>query len=181
MQNITEVSTTVPGNLDIITTNNVSLKQHEMLTNARYIHNTLKSGWKFYAICAMLGNMEHESTINPDRWQNGTVNTSLGYGLVQWTPSTKYTSWLTGGADKKDINKQLERIQYEVDTNNDQWNKSLHSPQITFSGFTQSTQTVNVLAEYFLRCYERCTITSEKISERQFSATKWSTLIGYLI
>lgn len=177
----TEVSTTVPGKSSVITSNAV-LKQNDMLTNARYIYNYLIGNkWSKGAICGMLGNMEMESTINPGRWQNGTVNTSNGYGLVQWTPSTKYTNWLPSGADKGDIDNQLSRILYEV-TNSLQWVSSKYSPSMSFSEYTKSTSSTATLAEVFLKCYEQpADQSSTVINKRKANGSKWSTLIGFLV
>lgn len=41
-------------------------------------------------IAGIIGNMVRESTMNPNLWENGIGATSGGYGLVQWTPATKY-------------------------------------------------------------------------------------------
>ena len=43
------------------------------------------------AICGMLGNIQKESTLNPAIKQS--ANTSSGWGLIQWTPSTVLTNW----------------------------------------------------------------------------------------
>lgn len=62
-----------------------SLSEEQQKTNARYIYNFFKKqGWTTEAICAMLGNMERESVMNPGAWQYWE-NTIKGYGLVQWT------------------------------------------------------------------------------------------------
>lgn len=50
-----------------------------------------KQGWAFEAICALLGNMQGESQMNPGYWES-YGNTSLGFGLVQWTPASGYFS-----------------------------------------------------------------------------------------
>ncbi len=178
----TQVSNTVPSKSSTYSSNSV-LTQNKMLVNATYIYNYLSNkGWSNNAICALLGNMETESSINPGRWQNGKVNTSLGYGLTQWTPSTKYTNWLSSSADKGDIDNQLKRILYEVSRGNIQWNSSKLSPSMTFSEFTTSTKTTSSLTEYFFKCYEQSQDTSSNpLSIRQSNATKWSTLIGFLV
>lgn len=181
MSTTTQASTSVPGKSSVVSATS-ALKQNDMLTNARYIYNYLiGKSWSKNAIFGILGNMEMESTINPGRWQNGTVNTSNGYGLVQWTPSTKYTNWLPSGADKGDIDNQLSRILYEV-TNSLQWNSSKYSPSMSFSEYTKSTSSTATLAEVFLKCYEQpADQSSTVISKRKANASKWSTLIGYLV
>lgn len=178
VKNTNVVSTIVPVKSSIVS-RNAALKQFECLTNARYIHNFLKkNGWSENAIFATLGNMEAESYFSPSKWEV-TNNESKGFGLVQWTPATKYFNWLSSGANREDIDNQLNRILYEV-SNNLQWESSLHSPSMTFSAFTTSTKAISVLAEYFARCYENPASVSSKVPARQKNANKWSTLIGYL-
>lgn len=179
VNNTSTVSTTVPTKSKVLSSNS-SLKQYQQLINARYIHNYLKNnGWSNNAIYAVLGNMEAESYINPGKWES-TDDTSKGYGLVQWTPATEYTNWLSSNEDQSDIDNQLDRILYEV-KNKLQWISSKHSPAMSFSSFTTSTKSCSILAEYFVRCYERPDSVDSKVASRQSNATKWSTLIGYLL
>ncbi|WP_312442342.1 phage tail tip lysozyme [Lacrimispora sp.] len=182
MSTTTEVSTTVPSKSAIISAA-TALEQNQMLTNARYIYNYLiGKKWSKNAICGMLGNMEMESTINPGRWQNGKVNTANGYGLTQWTPSTKYTNWLGSGKTSGDIDNQLERILYEVSHESEQWVSGNYSPSMSFADFTKSTSSTTALAECFLKCYEQpADQSSTVINKRKANASKWSTLIGFLV
>lgn len=178
--NTTVISTAVPAKSSTLCSNSY-LKQNEMLVNARYIYKYLSDkGWTSNAIYAILGNMEAESTINPGVW-NGLVSNdpTRAYGLVQWKPSTKLSDWLDSKS-KSDIDNQLSRIVYEAE-NAQQWSSSKHSPAMSFAEFTTSTKTCAVLAEYFLRCYERPGNESSKVDGRQRKANKWSTLIGYLV
>ena len=58
--------------------------------NARLVYGYLKlRGWSHNAICATLGNMNKESSINPGKHQFY----GPGYGLVQWDPASKYLDW----------------------------------------------------------------------------------------
>ena len=50
-----------------------------------------QQGWTAAAAAGACGNSMHEGALNPWRWQGDTVNTALGYGMWQWTPSTGYT------------------------------------------------------------------------------------------
>lgn len=132
------------------------LNMTEMTENAQIIMNTLLSnGWSKNAIAGMLGNMQTESTINPCIWQNlDSGNMSLGYGLVQWTPATKYTDWAdSNGYAWTDIAGQLARLDYEIQ-NNLQWIATTDYP-LSFAQFKVSTQTPEYLAQAFLKCYER--------------------------
>lgn len=135
------------------------LTMDEMKLNATYIWNYLGSkGWTLQAVCGMLGNMQSESSINPAIWQNlDEGNLSLGYGLVQWTPSTKYFNWCDeNGLLYGQMDSNLLRIIYEVE-NNIQWGNSStgQAPPFNFYEFTQSTLAPYTLAMYFLVHYER--------------------------
>lgn len=135
---------------------NAYLTENEMKHNAKLVWQFFGSrGWSLNAVCAMLGNMETESTINPGIWES-LIEDSGGYGLVQWTPYTKYSEWAgTGWANNG--NKQCKRIIYEKD-NGLQWFKNTAvtpvNPPITFAQFSTSTLPVETLANYFLWYYE---------------------------
>lgn len=62
-----------------------ALTQSEMENNANIIINYYRSlGINDKTIAAILGNMQAESSINPEREEVG----GAGFGLVQWTPVT---------------------------------------------------------------------------------------------
>lgn len=82
---------------------------------------SLCGGWTSEAVAGMAGNMQHESGLNPWRWQSDTVNTSAGYGLPQFTPASGYlnlsgtspnmsTSTITTGASPDDGTRQMQAI-----------------------------------------------------------------------
>lgn len=148
----------------------------QMEVNALYIKTALTSkGWSLGAIAGLLGNMQAESTINPGRWQSDSPgNTSLGFGLVQWTPSTKYTDWCSsqGLSDPSHIDSNIARILYEVE-NNIQWIAATPY-NFSFKTFTTSTESVSSLAKAFLLCYERPADQSESVQNYRSSlATAW--------
>lgn len=152
------------------------LTTEEMKVNAHYIYSYLSaSGWSLNAIAGMLGNIQAESTINPGRWQSDDVgNTSLGYGMVQWTPSTKYTEWCSqqGLSDPSAMDSNLSRILYEVE-NSLQW-ISTSGYNYSFKTFSTSTASVSELAKAFLLCYERPADQSESVQEYRSSlASSW--------
>ncbi len=156
--------------------NNTYLDLAGMTLNAVYIFNKLSiAGWTLNAIAGVLGNMQSESTINPGLWENRDQgNMSGGYGLVQWTPATKYTDW----ADARNLpwghmDSQLERIQYEID-NNIQW---IH-PSMTFYEFTRSDLTPYELAILFLTHYERPAEPNQP--QRGTQAETWYTALSGL-
>ena len=112
-------------------------------------------GWTIHAVSGMLGNMQSESSINPGIWQNlDDTNPDLGYGLVQWTPSTKYTSWCAErGIDPSDMDSAILRINWELE-NNQQYYPTTQYP-LTFAEFKTSTRSPYYLAGAFLYNYER--------------------------
>lgn len=134
-----------------------ALDMDQMKLNAYYIYDYLRNkSFTKNAICGMLGNMQTESTINPGRWQGDRVGgepSGHGYGLVQWTPYTKYTNWIGVNNHPEDMNHNLERICYEVDQGI-QW-IATNTYNFSFYNFTRSTETPEYLALAFLACYER--------------------------
>lgn len=63
--------------------------------------------------------MQSESGIIADRWESDRVgNMNGGYGLVQWTPATKYIDWAKSkGLAYQDVFSQCKRIEWEVANN----------------------------------------------------------------
>lgn len=150
-----------------------ALTTEQMKTNAKYIYSYLiNKGWTVNAIAGMIGNMEAESTMNPGRWQSDDVgNTSLGYGLVQWTPATKYLDWCIeqNYDDYSEMDNNLSRIIYELE-NNEQW-IATDTYNFSFEDFSKSTETPEYLASAFLKCYERAGVEVEET--RRSNARIW--------
>lgn len=84
------------------------------IANSRYIlsHMMNDYGWQYGAVCGLLGNIQAESAISPNRPQSSSedafpyVSTSdsrvggnYGFGLVQWTPwyQAYNSNWVGGG------------------------------------------------------------------------------------
>ena len=129
----------------------------QMTPNAQYILDyLLGKGWTKNAICGVLGNMQSESTINPCLWESRDAgNLNRGYGLVQWTPASKYINWCNAqGIPYANIESNLKRLDYEVE-GNFQWINSLDPKGRSFKQFTRSTDTPYDLAMAFIKAYER--------------------------
>lgn len=160
---------------DLCTANSYNISIEDMKPNARYIYQYLTNeGWSLNAVAAILGNMQVESKMSPWSWQGTiegsiinddethTLNTAVlgdsepGYGLVQWTPYYKYTTWCTNnGLDYWDIDSQLQRICWEADTG-EQWQvRESKGYDLTFKEFITSTKDAYWLAGAFAFCYER--------------------------
>lgn len=68
----------------------------EGLDNIDCINGVLNSmGYCLEAQAGIIGNMIHESALNPWRWQNDVVYEDGGYGLFQFTPAKHYF-WYCG-------------------------------------------------------------------------------------
>lgn len=147
------------------------LTMDQMKVNATYIFNALiDKGWTINAICGLLGNTQSESNHNPGLWENLSVgNTSKGYGLVQWTPATKYIDWVASGVDYSTMDSNISRIEYEIEHNLQWYPTQMYN--LTFKQFIKSEEDPRYLAEAFLYNYERPTIP--KPVERGTQALYW--------
>ena len=165
-----------------------ALTNLEMQANALYIKNyLLNKSWSIHSICALLGNMQAESSLNPGRWQSDNVGiTSSGYGLVQWTPATKYIDWCSekGLTDYSEMDSNLARIVYEVE-NNIQW-IATSDYDLTFTEFTfgisstgEKVYSLRTLTEAFLINYERPADQSNSVKDYRTSlAEDWYTYLS---
>ena len=96
-------------------------------------------------------------------------DTSQGYGLVQWTPATKFLEWCDSeGLDPEDMDSALLRIVYELD-NGLQYYPTDDYPE-TFAEFKVSTKDANYLGMAFVSNYER---PAEISAERGENAGYW--------
>lgn len=137
----------------------VWLTEEQSLNNAQLVVNHfVGTDWTPEALSALCGNMRHESSINPNMYEYGYAwEDDRGFGLVQWTPRSKYWDWATGkGLDPYSGDSQLARIDYEVD-NNIQWIPISRFNGMTFAEFRGNTGgwEVDYLTEAFTWSYER--------------------------
>lgn len=154
---------------------NRHLSDPERQNNAKIVYSNLKgSGWSTNAIAGVLGNMEHESDINPGIWQNLTPGAGGGggWGLVQWTPWTKFTDWADqNGYQHDDGDAQLEWID-EQTIQRGQWGPTDKYP-MGFNDFKKSTRSCEELASTFLYNFEKPSDIESKDPQRRSSARKW--------
>lgn len=149
-----------------------SMTHAEMQQNVDEIYNQLSYyGWTVEAISAVLGNMQHESYLNPAQTQIGyPIGTqSGGYGLVQWTPASKYKNWCRGN------NHSIESGYWQIYCLNYQsygteWYQTSAFP-VSYDDFKASEQSVAYLTECFLKNYERA--GEEALSARIAYAEAW--------
>lgn len=164
-----------------IATPNTHLTLEEMQNNALIMREYfLGLGWTLNAIAGMLGNMQSESTFNPDRWQGDETPDDIytsgqGYGLTQWTPGSKMITWADeNGLDYQLGDTQMARIRYESE-NNLQWstNNWLH---MTWDDFIHSDRSPADLARVFVWAYE--VPLSPNVPLRQQQAEYWYTYLA---
>ena len=159
----------------------VWLTEAQSLENAQLIANHFSgSDWSKEAVSALAGNMRHESSVNPNMYEYGKDwADDWGFGLVQWTPRSKYWNWAeANGLPPREGDSQLARIDYEVD-NNIQWVANGHANRygysdkydFSFADFRTNAQSLSVeqLAEAFMWNYEGPAYSAGtgSLSERQ--------------
>lgn len=145
---------------------NQILTEGQSLTNAQALANiAVNWGWSKNAIAALCGNSRVESYVNPNMWQNQYAHPENGYGLFQWTPSTKLISWAQGtGQDYTTGETQMARLKYEIE-NGVQYYATPAYPE-SFQEFSVSTKSVDYLTRAFVTNYERPADISESIARR---------------
>lgn len=167
------------------------LSESESLKNAQKVVDYLytdKKDWSKESISALIGNMRHESSINPNMYEYGySWGADRGFGLVQWTPRSKFWNWGSSrgysATQLRSGDAQLARIDYEVD-NNIQWiPKSSVFNGLTFKEFRTNTRklSVNDLTEAFTWGYERPNAEAgaesmparKAFANRAFNELKW--------
>lgn len=162
-----------------------SLKNAQQVVNYYYKEG---SDWTKESICGMLGNMRHESSLNPNMYEYGyTLAQDRGFGLVQWTPRSKYWNWaVKQGLNPDKAESQLARIDFEVG-NNIQYIANGHQLRygkgtkynFSFVSFRKNTESLSVsqLTEAFMWNYEGPSYSAgtKSLAERSAFANKCFT------
>ena len=173
---------------DWINPNQKLLSESEQLHNAQLVANRLiKNGWDKKSISATIGNMSHESFLNPNMYELAfPIGSNHGYGLVQWTPASKYLNWAnSNGYSQSEIEgeAQLDRLDYEAE-NNIQYMANGHALRyglatkynFSFSDYRYNKHDLSVdqLTEAFMWNYEGPDYNagSSSLGQRQAFANK---------
>lgn len=176
------------------------LNQEEMEHNANIVINTLRaSGFEDRTIAGILGNMQNESSINPQREEVG----GLGYGLVQWTPVDvlKTHARNIGLSDYQNGDTQMAVIPTEI-LGNPTSNKEWYTTKAFIENYYQSGATSDMigitgskfiknemnwsadkLAIMFMSGYERPTYnpSDNHYKKRMSDALKWYDYMGRIV
>lgn len=164
----------------------------EALENAQLIYNYLSSrGWTINAVCGLLGSIDREGVYNPWRWESDIIHGAggtSGYGLVQFTPASKYIQDsraqamekyapnYTGAANPQahDGEAQLLFIDLYAD-----YIATSAYPE-TFAQYKASTKDTEYLTRAWVANYERPQDPSATIQQRIEAAAYWyEVLQGY--
>lgn len=148
------------------------------------------NGWTEEAAAAVLGNMQHESYINPGQFEIGYNYSMLnGFGLGQWTPATKISNYVgsTNHDAMADGAKQMNYLvstpsQYTTDyLNPDGSSNYYHESGLPYidnmDDFSHSIASIDDLTKLWAICWEKpgSTNYTRSIGERMDDAEYWYT------
>ena len=180
-----------PANWHAKNSGGYAKESQEAFDNAICTYRKLSSlGWSLNAICAVYGNMDAESGYNPWRWESDNIpyypsTPSYGYGLPQFTPSSKYISdssaqgyagyapnWADHAGNPNDGDAQLEFIHNFADYfPTTQYN-------ISYTDFQHSNSPAGYLAIAWLYNYERPADPSATENYRAQCAEYWYGILS---
>ena len=96
-------------------TNNAQLAMDRLAKSKR------QTGMTKQAAAGIIANFTWESGLNPGQWEHGyNMDPSSGFGLGQWTPSTKFTNWL-GSSDPAERSNGTKQVEFLLLNNPNQW------------------------------------------------------------
>ena len=158
--------------------------------NAREIWDTLVNqyGWTENSASAVLGNFQVESFINPGQWEIGyNYDRSRGFGLGQWTPSTKISNYI-GSTDQDAMADGAKQIMFllsqpgqysthylDPDGSSSYYNETGLPYISSMAEFSQSNASISDLTKLWAICWERpgSTYYASSIANRISHADHW--------
>jgi murein DD-endopeptidase MepM/ murein hydrolase activator NlpD len=175
-----------------ISTSDKWLTESQSLNNAQLVAEHFGASWHPNSICALCGNMRHESSLNPNIWEYGYGHSlSRGYGLVQWTPASKYINWANGqGLPPYNGDSQLARMDYEIEQNIQWIPNGLQARygkgskyNFSFADFrsNKGNYSVSQLTEAFMWNYEGPAYSAgiNSLADRQAFANKCASTLDF--
>ena len=162
----------------------------EQTDNAREIWDTLVNqyGWTENSASAVLGNFQVESYINPGQWEIGyNYDRSRGFGLGQWTPSTKISNYI-GSTDRDAMADGAKQIMFllsqpgqysthylDPDGSSSYYNETGLPYISSMAEFSQSNASITDLTKLWAICWERpgSTYYTSSIASRISHADHW--------
>ena len=179
------------------TSSDLPIDQAQQEHNARGLFTLLyRIGFTAGPICAMLGNIQAESGLNPGNLQGASSdplpdnNTMLsftsGAGIVQWTPAgtTLVPYAISISRNWYSMVTQFLRLQYEYDNDFEFIGVTVNGQYYNWDIFhdyepdpLDPMQTINDLAEAFLRGYLRPADPDATLRNRQYYSRVWYSLL----
>ena len=150
--------------------------------NAQYIYDYFVSrGFTPEATCGMIGNFQAESSIQPAIWEYGMPQwgPKTGYGIAQWTPATKLTTWCDAhGYNWSSLEGQCACLYNEM-TNpaNAQWEFRYPYRVVTRSQYIHSTESAYELGVIFCWNFEDPS-TQTALLRGEYAQNWYNTLSG---
>lgn len=164
-----------PGDLpDNWISKNDYLTEDEMRNNAYIFYSRMVTlyGWTINAVAGALGNIQRESQVNPGVWQNLYEHPENGFGLCQWTPSTKYTNWADSkGYEWDDGNGQCEWLGTMMDETGSWVQRGGYN--ITWDEWYTSTDSPEELGGAFLYNFENPTDPGSLLAQTEQQSREW--------
>ena len=163
----------------------------EAIDIAAEIYSVLyKQGWTVNAVAGLLGNIGYESGYNPWRWQNDNIGASdgspwknKGYGLVQFTPASKYiNSAMSTPGYGPNFSDQPGRItdgnsqMIYLDGYADYYPTKAYP--MTYAEYKKSTNDAGTLAVTWLYNYERPADPASTEAARREAGLYWFDVLG---
>lgn len=150
-------------------TDSVPWSHRTAVDNANEIYNYFNGlGFTPQSIYGIIGNMEHESYLNPGQQEIGYGgSTRHGYGLIQWTPATVLVN-AVAPANWYDGSKQCKLVNSEGSTS--AWIPTISYPY-SWSEFSQLTNIEEATKAY---AYERERAGVVSMESRIEHAIWWS-------
>lgn len=170
-----------------VNTSYSGLTSSEKLNNARQFcsHYYWDQGWSPVAICAILGNIDVESHINPGAIEGDPygqlednsvmVNYPGGVGLVQWTGAYNLVQYaIDEGREWYDGNLQMQRLEYEKANGLEFVGQTVNGVYYDWN-MTNMWENVNVrdMTEAFCLGYLRPADPSGTMANRKAQAEYW--------
>ena len=166
----------------------------DVTNNAQLVYdNLINQGVTLEATCAIIGNWQYESGLNPGQWQHGySVGDwgSAGLGMGQWTPASKLADYI-GSYAETDVADGDNQLAYFLATPS-QWSTYYLNPDGSSSyyglsglpyidnlnDFLHSTEDTQTLATLFMVCWERCNKNYQHLDTRKSYAQYWYDYFG---
>lgn len=144
------------------------------------------------AAAGIVGNFTWESGLNTGQWEHGyNMDPESGFGLGQWTPSTKYTNWLTTDTIEERVNgdnqidfllakpEQWSTYYVDMETGYSSYYDVTVPILPTMADYFRSTEDPETLAVAWMVYWERGDAQSAHFEQRQDYARYWFDNLNY--